>query len=124
MSSSGFAKTLINTLLGAIAGQWIATIKAETEVIKVELKVKTRELGKGAAFLAVTAVLAFFLTFVLLVAAIAGLSVVWPVWLSALVVAGVMLFFMLIFALVGIRKIKKNKDLVPTASIERIKNSF
>ncbi|MDE0571927.1 phage holin family protein [Demequina sp. B12] len=124
MPGSGFAKTLLNSILGAIAGQWIATIKAETEVMKIEFKVKSRELGKGAALLAVTAVLGFFLVFTLLVAAIAGLSTIWPVWLSALVVGGGMLFFMLIFGLVGARKIKKNKDLVPTASIERIKNSF
>ncbi|WP_084079310.1 phage holin family protein [Demequina sp. NBRC 110057] len=122
MASLG--KTVLNTLLGAIAGQWIATIRAESEVIKVELKVKGRQLGIGIGLMAAAAALGFFLFFVLIVAAIAGLSVVWPVWLSALVVAGAMLLIMLIFIGIGARKIKKNKDLYPAASIERIKNSI
>ncbi|WP_061961464.1 phage holin family protein [Demequina flava] len=124
MSRSGFGKTLINTLLGAIAGQWIATIRAETEIIKVEFKAKSRELGIGAAFVLVAAVFGFFLTFVLIVAAIAGLSNAMPVWGAALIVAGVLLFFVILFGWWGSYKIKRNKDIVPTASIERIKDSF
>ncbi|WP_062070912.1 phage holin family protein [Demequina sediminicola] len=124
MPGSGFAKTILNAMLSAIAGQWMATIRAESEVIKVELKVKSRELGKGAAMLAVVAVLGIFMVLVLLGAAIAGLSLVMPVWGACLIVAGVLLFFIVIYGIWGAHKIKKNKDLVPTASIERIKNSF
>ncbi|MFV0634527.1 phage holin family protein [Demequina sp.] len=121
---SSFGKTILNALLGAIAGQWIATIRTEVEVVKVELKYKSRELGKGVGLMAAAAALGFFLFFVLIVAAIAGLSVVFDVWLSALMVAGVMLFIILILVAAGARKIKKNKDLFPTASVERIKKAF
>ncbi|WP_084102421.1 phage holin family protein [Demequina sp. NBRC 110051] len=120
---ASFGKTLLNTLLGAIAGQWIATIKAESEVIKLELKVKGRQLGIGIGLIAAAAALGFFLFFVLIVAAIAGLSVVWPVWLAALVVAGAMLLVILIFAGIGASKIKRYKDIYPAASIQRIKDS-
>lgn len=124
MPSGSFGKTLINAVMGAIAGQWIATIKTEVEIAKIELKYKSRELGKGAAMLAIAGVLGFFMLGVLVAAGVLGLAVVFEPWLAALIAAGGLLFFVLIFALVGVSKLKKNKDLVPTASIERIRKKL
>lgn len=124
MPGSSIPKLLINAVVGAIAGQWIATIKTEAEIAKIELKIKSRELGKGAALLAVAAVLAFFLTGVLLAAAVLGLALVLEPWAAALVVAGALLLLAVIFGAVGARKINKNKDLLPHSSIERIKKAI
>ncbi|WP_084038898.1 phage holin family protein [Demequina sp. NBRC 110053] len=121
--ASSYGKMFVNAILGAIAGQWIATIKSEVEVVKVELKYKSQRLGLGAALVVVAAVLGFFMTMVLIAAAVLGFSNVMEPWGAALLVAGILLVFVLIFALIGVRLIKKNKDLFPSASIERIKNS-
>ncbi len=119
--SQKFGKMVINAVLGAVAGQWITTIKSEVEIAKIEMRLKTRQLGIGAAMLAIAAVLGLFMVGVLLAAAVIGLAIVFEPWLAALIVAGGLLLFVLIFGLAGASKIKKNKDLVPTASIERIK---
>lgn len=124
MARSNPGKMFINAILGAVAGQWIATIRSEVEIAKIELRIKTRQLGAGAAMLAVAAVFGFFMIGLLLAAAVLGLALVVEPWLATLIVAGGLLLLALILGLWGSRKIKKNKDLVPTASIERIKKQF
>ncbi|GIG53935.1 phage holin family protein [Demequina activiva] len=120
--SSNYGKMFANAILGAVAGQWIATIKSEVEVAKIEIKYKSQRLGIGAALVAAAAVLAFFMTGVLITAAVLGFSNVMEPWGAALLVAGIILVFVLIFGLIGMSLIKKNKDLFPSASIERIKD--
>lgn len=122
--ASSYGKMIVNAILGAIAGQWIATIRSEVEVVKVELKFRSRRLGVGAALVAVAAALGFFMLMVLIAAAVLGFSNVMEPWGAALLVAGIILVFVLIFGLIGMNLIKKNKDLFPSASIERIKDSF
>lgn len=124
MSDSNFGKMFVNVIVASIAGRWISVIKTEAEIAKIELGIKAKQIGKGVGMLAAAAVLAFFMTLVLLAAAVAGLSVVWPVWLAALAVGGVILLIVLILALAGSSKIKKNKDLVPHRAINNIKNSM
>ncbi|WP_084104637.1 phage holin family protein [Demequina sp. NBRC 110056] len=122
--ASSYGKMFVNAILGAIAGQWVATIKTEVEIVKVELKYKSRQLGAGVGLVAAAAILAFWMLAVLIAAAVLGLSNVVSPWLAALIVAGGLLFWILVFGLWGAAKIKKNKDIFPAASIERIKDSF
>lgn len=122
--SSNIGKTLVNSVIAAFFGSWFSTVKTEMEIAKIELKYKAKELGKGVGMLVAAAVLSFFMTMILLAAAVAGLAVIWPVWLAALVVAGAILLFVLILALVGSRKIKKNKDIKPERAINNIKKSM
>lgn len=124
MPDSNFGKMFVNAILGAIAGKWIATIKTEVEVAKVEIKYKSRELGKGAAFLAIAGALGFFMLLVLIAAAVLAFALILEPWAAALVVAGILLVIIVIFGAAGASKIKKNKDLMPTASIERIKKQL
>ncbi|MFN3866935.1 MAG: phage holin family protein, partial [Demequina sp.] len=111
MSDKNFGKMFINAVLGAVAGKWIATIKAEVEVAKLEMKIKGRELAKGAAFIAIAGVLGFFMLLVLVAAAVLAFALILETWAAALVVAGILLVIILIFGLAGASKIKKNKDL-------------
>ncbi len=124
MSDKNLGKMLINAVLGAIAGKWVATIKSEVEVAKVEMKFKSRQLGVGAVLLLIAGMLGFFMLMVLIAAAVVAFSLVLELWAAALVVAGILLVLVLIFGLAGAGKIKKNKDLMPTASIERVKKQF
>jgi uncharacterized membrane protein YqjE len=124
MSDSNFGKMFVNTIVTAVAGRWISEIKTEVEIAKIELKVKGKELGKGAAMLLIAAVFAFFLVLVLLAAAIAGLSEGMPVWAASLIVAGVLLLWVLFLGIWGAYKVNKNKDLKPERAINNIKNSM
>ena len=122
--SASYGKMFANAILGAVAGQWIATIKSEVEITKIELKYKSKRLGVGVALAAVAAVLGFFMLLVLIAAAVLGFAEVLQPWAAALVVAGIILVLVLIFGLIGMSLIKKNKDLFPSASIERIKSKI
>ncbi|MDN4480319.1 phage holin family protein [Demequina muriae] len=124
MADSKLGKMVINAILGAVAGKWIATIKTEVEVTKVEIKYKSRQLGIGAAFLAIAGALGFFMLLVLIAAAVLAFALILEPWAAALVVAGILLVIIVIFGAAGASKIKKNKDLMPTASIERIKKQL
>lgn len=124
MSDKNFGKMFVNAVLGAVAGKLIATVKTEVEVAKVEMKFKSRQLGVGAALVAVAGALGFFMLMVLIAAAVLAFALVLEPWAAALVVAGILLVLVLIFGLIGAAKIKKNKDLMPTASVARIKKQF
>jgi uncharacterized membrane protein YqjE len=124
MSKNNFGKMFLNAVVSAVAGQWIATVKSEVEIAKIEIQYKSKRLGVGAAFVAVAAMFAFFMLMVLVAAAVLGFSEVMEPWGAALLVAGILLVFVILFAFMGSRWIKKNKDLFPTASIERIRNQM
>lgn len=122
--SNNIGKTLVNSVISAFFGNWFATIKTEVEIAKIEMKYKAKQLGAGIGMLVAAAVLSFFVLLVLLTAAIAGLSEAFPVWLSALIIGGAMLLIVLVLALIGASKVKKNKDITPDRAINNIKNSM
>lgn len=124
MSNAGFGKMFVNAILGAIAGQWVATIKSEIEIAKVEFKVKSRELGKGALLVGMALAFGFFMLGVLIAGAVMALATVFEGWVAALIVAGGLFFWVVVLGWWGAYKIKKNSDLVPTSSIERIKKQL
>jgi membrane protein implicated in regulation of membrane protease activity len=64
--------------------------------------------------------LALFATGFLAFAGLIALSEVWPMWLSALVVAAVLFVIAWIFIGVGLRRVRKNSDLRP----ERLVNAY
>ncbi len=121
---SSFAKSAANALFGNIVGRYQTMLKIELERAKADVSAKLKQIGIGSALLAVAYLFAFFALPLLLTAAVAGLSTVWPVWLSALVLGGAVIVIMLILAAIGVSKIKKNKDLTPTESVENIKKMF
>ena len=92
----------------------------EFAIAKVEMQVKLRELRAGAVMLVVASVLGFFTVGILLAAAVLGLSTVMPAWAAALVVAGALLVWVLLFGIWGAVKVNKNKDLVPHRAIAAV----
>ncbi|WNM24773.1 phage holin family protein [Demequina capsici] len=121
---SSFAKSAATALLSGVVGRYQAMLKIEFDRAKAEVEGKLKQIGIGSALVATAAMLGFFAVPLLLTAAVAGLSVVWPVWLSALALGVVVLLIMAILAGVGVSKIKKNKDLTPTESVENVKKMF
>ena len=92
-------------------------LKDEIAIAKIELKDKGISLGKGAAVAAVGLVFGLFLIIALVAAAILGLGKVMEPWLAALVLAGIFLILLAIFALIGIKMIKAQLPFKPESAI-------
>ena len=99
-------------------------VKDEIEHAKIELKQKAVKGGAGAGLFAVVAFFAVTLWAVLITAAILGLNEAFAPWLSALIVAGVLLIIMIIAALVAISLFKKMNGVAPAESIKSLKQDL
>ena len=95
------------TLLGDLPGLIRNLITAEVEAAKAWVKRNSKDAGIGGARFVLALFFLFWAVPVILVFAIAGLSSWWPVWLSALAVFGLLVVIVLIFALLGILKVRK-----------------
>src|SRR6476661_7664091 len=76
-------------------------VHKEMALAKAELADKGKQAGVGAGLFGGAGVVALYAGAALIGAAVAGLAVVWPTWLSALVVGVVLLAVAGILALVG-----------------------
>lgn len=102
----------------ALVGQ---LIRDELDQIKKELIGKLTQLGIGAGLFAGAALVGFFALAVLITTAILGLAVVLPAWLSALIVAVLLLIIAGVLAFIGLRRVKKGVPPVPQESLESVK---
>ncbi|WP_240629644.1 phage holin family protein [Specibacter cremeus] len=93
----------------------------QLSLAKEELRHKGKRAGVAAAFLAVALVFLCLLVIGLVVAAIAGLATVMPLWLSALLVSAAFLVILAACALVGARKLEKALPLKPSAALHGIR---
>ncbi|WP_300345756.1 phage holin family protein [Nesterenkonia sp.] len=82
-----------------------------------QMKAKGVAAGVAAALMVVGVVFLTFLVVALIVAAIAALHLIFELWAAALIVAGAFLLIALIFALIGLLKLKRAMPLVPEDAI-------
>jgi tetrahydromethanopterin S-methyltransferase subunit C len=109
------------SLLRRIPQQISRLVRDEVAAAKLELTEKLKAAGLGAGLLVGAAVFGLFAFGVLLAAAVAGLSTVLPVWLSALIVAVLLLVVAGVLALLGVKKLKTGVPPLPTESIDSVK---
>jgi len=124
MSLTSIFKAVFNALFASIAGAWIARVRTEYAIAKVEFEHKLKEIRTGAIMLAVAVTFGVFVVMLLLFAAVFGLSTIMPAWAAALVVAIILGAWVVVFGIMGAKKISKNKDLIPHRAIENIKGSM
>ncbi len=96
----------------------------EIELAKLELGQKKSRVGGVAVFAALALVFLALLVIALVVAAIAGLGTVMPLWLSALVVSAALLLLIAITGLVAYRKFKALLPLLPEAAWRGIRHDL
>lgn len=113
MLRSLFSKMSIASFVGAAVAQATANIRNEVAAAREEFTNKIKALAMGALLAFFGVGLALFATAFLAYAALDALAGVWPTWLAALTVAGTLLLIGMIFAIVGVRRIRKNADLRP-----------
>ncbi len=124
MNTAGFGKYLVNALVAAVAGQAVGILRTELDDAKTEMQHKAKGIGIGVGLVAVAASFLLFALGVFLAAAVIGLAQVWPAWLAALVVGGVLLVIGAILVAIGVSKINKNKDLKPRRAITSLRRFF
>lgn len=110
----------LGDLFSDLASHTGKLIKQEISLVQVELAHKASNAGRNVGFLAAGGVAAFASVLVLLAAAVIILSNVIPLWLSALVVGGivgVVAYLIISSALNDLKKI----EWAPRESVESIK---
>lgn len=110
-------------LLARLPQQFVALAKAEFENAKREITAKAKRSGIGLLAIVVALFFLFFAIAAFVTAAIAGLAVVWPVWLSALVVAFGLILLAAAAIFGGIALIKRGIP-VPEHTIDRVEGDF
>lgn len=108
------------TLIGEIPELIRNLVVAEVNSAKAWVRRTAKDAGIGAGWIVGALFVLFWSVPVLGTFVIAGLSSWWPVWLSALVVFGVMLLVTAVLALLGILRFRRvAKDENPAQSIAR-----
>lgn len=95
------------TLVGEVPELVRNLVVAEVNAGKSWLAKTAKDYGIGSGWFIAALFVLFWMLPVLLTAAIAGLATVWPVWLSALVIAGGMLVVIAVLAILGLGRFKK-----------------
>lgn len=96
-------------------------INDEIQLAIGQMKAKGVAAGIAVGLMVVGLVFVTFFVVALIVAAIAALSLIFQLWAAALIVAGVFLIIALIFALIGLQKLKKTMPLVPEDAIRGLR---
>ncbi|PRZ15690.1 phage holin family protein [Nesterenkonia sandarakina] len=92
-------------------------INDEIQLAVAQMKSKGVAAGIAVGLMVVGVVFLAFLVVALIIAAVAALSLVFQPWAAALIVAGIFLIIALIFALIGLLKLKKTMPLLPEDAI-------
>ncbi|HEV7811413.1 MAG TPA: phage holin family protein [Leifsonia sp.] len=98
----------------------IQLLKAELAHLKAEFAEKAKYAGVGIGLMVVAATLAFFALGTLVAAAILGLAIVLPAWLSALIVAVAILLIAAVLVFAGISSFKRMNGVAPQETLESI----
>jgi uncharacterized membrane protein len=99
----------------------ITLLKAELAHLKAEFAEKAKYAGVGIGLMVFAAALAFFALGTLVAAAVLGLAVVLPGWLSALIVAVALLLVAGLLVLLGVSSLKRMNGVAPQRTIASVK---
>jgi hypothetical protein len=121
MARSFFDAFSVSSIVTALLGQVTQAVRHEVELAKQELTRKVKGLLTGGILVALAAALIAGAVILMIIAGVSALTIVWPLWLAALVGGGSLLVLALIFLAIGVAIIKKNKDLRPERAVSALK---
>ncbi|GAB2835439.1 phage holin family protein [Streptomyces daliensis] len=113
-------QTPVSTLVSRASAQLSQLVRDEMRLAWVELSVKGRSAGRGGGLYGAAGLLGLLAAMAGVATGIAGPAEVWPVWLSALVVTGVLLALAGVLALMGRAQLRKAAPPVPRQAIEGV----
>lgn len=114
-------KRSLGSLLGSMPDLISRLIRGEIALAKTELTAKLKQSGVGIGLLVGAALFGFFLLAVLITAGVLGLATVLSPWLSALIVAAVLLVITGVLALLGVKALKKGVPPTPERTVANVK---
>jgi hypothetical protein len=120
--SKNDGKKSVFTLIGELPAIITTLIRDEIEQIKREAITRLKSAGIGVALFAVAAVLLYFAAFPLMAAVVFGIAEALPLWLSALIVGVALLLVAVVFALIGLNRVKKGVPPVPKEAVDSVKD--
>lgn len=109
-------------LVTRLANQVSALVRGELELARTELTAKGKRVGAGAGLAGAAGVIALYGLGALITAAIAALSLVWPVWLAALVIGVVVLIVAGALALAGRSQIRRATPAAPEQTVQSVRD--
>ncbi len=121
MARSFFDRFSVSSIAAAILGQVSQVIRHEVEMAKREFVAKLKGLLAGGILVGLALALFSGALILLVIAGVSALTLIWPLWLSALVGGGGLIFLALILLWIGSVKIKHNKDLRPERAVSALK---
>ena len=124
MVASKLGRIVFEAIMASVVGKTTAMLRGELEKAKDETVAKLKGIAVGVGLIAFGLAVSFFALGILIAAAVMGLAQAWPAWLAALVIGGGLLLITFIFVMIGVARIKKNKDLKPTDTIDSLKKTF
>lgn len=105
-----------------LAAEQISTlVRDELQLARVELTQKGKRAGLGVGMFGGAGIIALYGVGALLAAAIIGLAVVMPAWLSALIIGAVLLAVAGALALLGRGQVRKAVPPMPQGAVESVK---
>jgi hypothetical protein len=93
-------------------------VRSEIQLAKAEVTQQVASFTRVAVFGVIAGAIGVLSLFALMLAGIYGLATQFSLWLSALIVFGVMIVFAGIFGLLAMRVVKKSKAPVPREAIK------
>lgn len=119
--SPDVAELSTGQLVSRLSTQLSELIRDELALARVEMQRKAKEAGLGAGFTGAGGVIAVLGLGALVAAAIAGLSNVLAIWLSALIVGVVLLAIAGALALAGRSRLRRASPPVPDAAVQGVR---
>jgi len=108
-------------LLRDLSNELTTLVHEEVALAKTELSEKTKRMGAGAGLFGGAAVLGLLGAGALVAAAIAGIATALSVWLSALIVGGVLLVIAGVLSLTGRSEVSRATPPIPEEAIQSSK---
>ncbi len=111
-------------LVSRLSKQVSQLVRDELQLALAELKQKGKWAGIGAGLTGAAGLIALFGLGALVIAVIAALALVLPVWAAALIVGGVLLLLAGVLALAGIGQVKRGTPPTPDQAIASTKRDI
>ncbi len=113
-------KEHVGALVSDLTSDMSRLVRDELQLAKAELKDKGKEAGVGIGLFGGAGTIALYGLGALIAAAICGLAVVLPAWLSALIVAVVLFAVAAVVALLGKRHVTRATPPIPQRAVEGV----
>jgi VIT1/CCC1 family predicted Fe2+/Mn2+ transporter len=111
----------VGELVKQASDQISQLVRQEMRLAQAEMKQKGKRFGLGGGLFGGAGLVAFLGLQALVATAVIALDLVWPLWLSALVVMVVLFAVAAILAVVGKKQIKQGAPPAPQQAVDNVK---